>query len=314
MRRDDEDAAEGCEPLEEVGPAASEVDANRAEIKAGALEEAVHDAEIAADQEVSEQFPVETIPMGVDPTDGMPIPLDNGPLALAAPFTIDTVVCVEDEREYVEVWRGENDPGSIENLRDLRAWSRKRGARLSERSRFDAGVERDRLRFATDRVTRLFGVTVALLTRSEVAVVEPQRPWWLRWLRWLLRSGRTCYVVVRPRRERCRFFKRQVFSNDDQPDATKPGHKIIFSNCTVRRSVGGAFMSLRDEGVYACDYREPYDAASVEEHLDIRHRRKLRSDDHLHLLPLFGLTGEPHEVKPRPPASGSDATDKEGMR
>jgi len=104
--------------------------------------------------------------------------------------------------------------------------------------------------------------------------------------------------LVRPIRERCRYYKRQVFSNDEEQDETKFGHRIIFRNCTMRKSVGGAFMSLRDEAVYACDYRSPAAPESVVRYLDEPDGRQLRSRAHLKMVALFGLGAEPETYQP----------------
>jgi hypothetical protein len=100
------------------------------------------------------------------------------------------------------------------------------------------------------------------------------------------------FVLLHPRRDRCQNYKRQCFSNDEQTDETQPGHRILFRNCTERRSVGGAFMSLRDEAVYACDYRDPPDPRSTERFLDGPDRVHVRSHAHRRMVPMFGLEGE----------------------
>ncbi|MBW2672263.1 MAG: hypothetical protein JRD89_02455 [Deltaproteobacteria bacterium] len=48
-------------------------------------------------------------------------------------------------------------------------------------------------------------------------------------------------------------------------------------------------MTLRDEAVYACDYRDPPDPASAEKHLDSRDRKRLASSEHLELIRPFNL-------------------------
>ena len=140
--------------------------------------------------------------------------------------------------------------------------------RFEARSQYDRdGAERERDRYEPSRVVHLWGVEA-------------------------VKIGQGCFSPVRPVRERCRFYKRQVFNNDDQPDPTAPGHRIYFTNCTARRSVGGAFLSLRDQAVYACDYRVPPDPESVAKHLDSFDRRRLAEEPHKHLIPMFGLGGD----------------------
>jgi len=98
------------------------------------------------------------------------------------------------------------------------------------------------------------------------------------------------FILVRPLREACAHYKRQVTVNDDVPDEKEYGHRIVFRNCTKRRSVGGAFMGLRDEAIYACDYREPPHPESVRKYLDDPDRVHLGSDAYKRHLPMFGIT------------------------
>jgi hypothetical protein len=270
-RRPGEDDSEGTEPLEEVGPADCEAKPTMTEKRVGEMSnQGVAESEHRSDDEVAEQFPIEMIPMVPHPVDGIPVPADERHgIAKAPPFTYEHVVCVEDDRKFVEVFREEVDLyvkryGAIDSRleKDLR-----------HRSRFeDNGTEALRVGSTPDGVLTRFG--------HRVMTAGP------------------FYRLVRPVRERCIHYKRQVFSNDEVTDEKAYGHKIVFRNCTFRRSVGGAFMSLRDEAVYACDYRWPRDEASIEKHIDEPDRMRLRSRAHLHLLPLFGVTGEPSTLEP----------------
>lgn len=274
-RRPGEDDSEGAEPLEEVGPADCEAKPTMTEKRVGEISnEGVADSEHRSDDEVAEQFPIETIPMIPHPVDGIPVPADERHgIAKAPPFTYEHVVCVEDDRQFVAVF---NDEQKEFEERYGKLDDRLR-CRIGLCVRFnDDGTENQRRTYRADRVVTLFGQRV-------VQGEYPEE----RWL-----------VLVRPVRERCIHYKRQVFSNDEVTDEKAYGHKIVFRNCTHRRSVGGAFMSLRDEAVYACDYREPRDEASIEKHIDEPDRMRLRSRAHLHLLPLFGVTGEPSTYEP----------------
>lgn len=270
-RRPGEDDSEGAEPLEEVGPADCEAKPTMTEKRVGEISnEGVADSEHRSDDEVAEQFPIETIPMIPHPVDGIPVPADERHgIAKAPPFTYEHVVCVEDDRQFVEVFE-EEKPAF-----DARLRNGKLGNKLTLRSRFnDDGSKVERRVFTPEQVEMLFGQRVVKVNTAGY------------------------FVLVRPVRERCIHYKRQVFSNDEVTDEKAYGHKIVFRNCTHRRSVGGAFMSLRDEAVYACDYREPRDEASIEKHIDEPDRMRLRSRAHLHLLPLFGVTGEPSTYEP----------------
>jgi hypothetical protein len=98
------------------------------------------------------------------------------------------------------------------------------------------------------------------------------------------------WVPVRPKRERCKYYKRQILLNDDKKDG-EFGRQHICRNCTMRRSIGGAFLSLRDEAVVACDYRDPPDEESVRVHLDEKDKARLDGGEP-ERVPLFSLPTE----------------------
>jgi hypothetical protein len=98
-------------------------------------------------------------------------------------------------------------------------------------------------------------------------------------------------LPVRPLRERCRYYKRQVFpfQAEDTPSVGR-GMTEVARNCTIRRSIGGAFLSLKNEGVYACDYRDPPDPETTKRFLDDPQRKKLDDNAHLTKVPAFGMS------------------------
>lgn len=248
--------------------------ADACEFRANPGDDLAKDQEVSIREELLETFspqPIVTVPSAHD---GMPIPAqESTQLALAPPFTRETVVCVEDDTEYVELFSDE--------LLEFRGWNPSTEQPLlycgdtviwgdlhEARCRFDTdGTPRKRERFSPEQVVKRFGVFVA---RYE-------------------RDGRTAHLAVRPRRERCEFMQRQVMANDEQPNRDDFGHYVRYYNCTKRRSVGGAFMSLRDTAVYACDYRRPNDPDSIEQFLDSFDRKRLGEKRHLEMVPLFNL-------------------------
>lgn len=88
-------------------------------------------------------------------------------------------------------------------------------------------------------------------------------------------------ITVRPMRVRCVHYHRMITRSEDNPDI-----QIIYRHCTVRRSVGGAFMSLRDTTVLACTLRSPRDHLSEKKFIDDPERERLRSKRHLVMVPL----------------------------
>lgn len=275
--RDETDAPlDGDEPLEEVGPEGCQPKPKEVgQRPEDGPENAPQHSEFVPMDEISEQFPLVQIGVARDPTDGLPVPMDTQvALAIAPRFSMDSVVCLEDDREYVEMFESElkaslGSPGDL--FRSDIAGRVLAGVYVS----LDKAVFFDvRDAFETDgqsRARRRF-------PKSEVVS---------RWGFSLVDAHDGTFVPVRPARERCKFYQRQVFANDDVPDPRDYGHQIIFRNCTARRSVGGAFMSLRDEAVYACDYRTPHDPASIERYLDGPDRARLTAK--IEQVPLFGL-------------------------
>ncbi|MCP4240236.1 MAG: hypothetical protein GY772_06705 [bacterium] len=276
---------DGGRPVEEVGPTQADPGAPRCETKA-AVGGAPHDSHFMVGDEVHEGFPVEPLRPYIA-EDGLPsFDFPTPEQTEAIPFAYETVVCVEDDREYVEVfveeledrgWRLEGGRLNAEIAQMASPPGASRGSvqgpdvPLSVRSRYGLeGEERERRTFEPAEVEHLWGTHLAKLTTT---------------------SGSVRFLPLRMRRERCEHYRRQVFSNDEVPDPQEFGHKIVFRNCAARRSNGGAYLSLRDEGVYSCDYRSPRDEASVaaQDKIDAE---KLRDRPHLRRLPLFGLPGD----------------------
>lgn len=269
-RKDQED-----EPLEEVDAEGCQVTPDECEFSAAERDGTAPEAEFSLREEIFETFKPVTEILVESPIDGMPIPAnERSDCARAHPFTRETVVCVEDDTAYVELWQEELSG---------RGWAEKRGllgfgattfapaadsARTilaSARPQFDrAGEAKERKSFDPKDAVHAFGVS---FIRGEDGYVTP----------------------VRMRRERCKHWMRQVMANDDQPEPTEPGHLIRYSNCSARRSVGGALMTMRDEAMYACDYRDPYDAVTSEKYLDKFDRERLNSKRHLEMIRPFNL-------------------------
>ena len=252
---------------EEAGPADCSPSPADVDVAPGELDEPPHEAQFSVSEEMFEPFTPDVIPMVLSPEDGLPVPA-NEPAGLitVAPFTYEDVVCVEDDREYVEMFT--RDHAYVHKISADGEWTRWKGSgRLNDR------IVRSREEYTADGSARM---------RTSYQSFDVQH----RWGRTYVVGPMDDLILVRPRRERCKHYSRQIFSVDGEPDK-----KVLFRRCMAVRSTGGAFMSLRDEGVYACDHRDPPDPASVEQYLDGPDRRKLNSDDHKVRLPLFGIQG-----------------------
>ena len=306
---------DGQEPLEEVPAEQCETIALKAEVGPGERDGPPHESQHQVVDEVIEQYVPGEGRMGLSPVDGLPIPLDESPnLALAPAFSIENVLCLEDTRGYVEVFEEHLRPHEIEALARLCppsplaprltlalvslalaaacAW-----ILLSTGSPVPFVVAGGALAFAASRVLRASPRTLdGTTSRYDAVGREKQAAVYLtavvkgRFGAQYVRVGNRI-VVVRPRRERCENYARQMFANDDVPDKSAIGHSIIFRNCTRRRSVGGAFMSLRDEAVYACDYRDP-PAPESARILDAADANILKRSAERTLVPLFNLTSK----------------------
>lgn len=274
---------DGDDPLGEAGPVSCEASPADCEQLVVDGEASVDQCEYPAAAEIDEPFPVEALRTVLAP-DGLPDhSLEDPTQGEAAPFTYEGVICVADDREYVELFleevatrhratfaihaHGDGEIYDVDYLCHGAPIELKHRFRL--RMRYDAaGVERERTRFGRDEVVERWGAwTAARFDKREL----------VKFL-----------VFVRPVREVCRYYKRQLFPIDGEPTM-----KVIFRNCThpARRSIGGAALSLRDEAVFACDYRDPLDAIANAS-LDASDRKKLDTEPHRTRLPLFGTVGD----------------------
>lgn len=282
---DDDSVQHNGDPQEVAGPDGSEVKAGDAELDKADTIAPPAESQFGLRDELAEQFPMEQIVLGISPDDGMPLPMDSAEHLPTAPkFGPDTLVCLEDEREFVEVlgsddlvgarfsreveralYSREYDEYELRRKRKDSTYSSaaKASGFVPVRDEYDAdGNPTERRRFSPSQVIRKWGA-------SFVATAEG-------------------LLLVRPRRERCEHYKRMVFANDDT--AYKPGefgHQVVYRNCAARRSVGGAQMSVQDQAVYACEHRCPRDPASVSKFLDEPDRKRIAAN--VEMVPLFNL-------------------------
>jgi hypothetical protein len=287
------DTDDHVDPTEEVGPEASETTGGGAELPPGAHDAPPEESQVTFDDEMSEAFVVEASPLVPHPVDGLPVPTNEmkNSLALAPRFSIDNVVCIEDERSFVELFADELPPKST--------W--KEPMVVFDRPRFMAdGTDRSRLSFDPARVVRRWGHRFVHLTHDEWDALQ-ERLVGEFGDAFATAAGATTFataddgsppwVAVRPVRERCHHYKRQAFANDDVPNKNDFGHTIVFRNCLVRRSVGGALMSLHNQAVFACEYRDPPHQESVTRHLDEKDAERLRAV--VVEVPLFNIQDPP---------------------
>lgn len=245
---------EDADPTEEVGADHCEVDATGAEYEAGDQHlDGAEECEFKFSDELDDGMVMTATPMVISEADGMPVQADNGELRTPPPFTHKTMVCVEDARSFVEELLEPDQDTSLH---------------FEQRERFDSnGVEAEPMVFASDKVIVKWG-RKCVEQKSAYGVV---------------------YVPVKPVRPRCIHYMRQMMNNEEVVNEDEFGHRYVFRNCTMRRSVGGAFMSVGNCAVYACDYRDPPDPTTNKKYLDGPDEERLISLAHLIRVPLFGL-------------------------
>lgn len=270
-----EESVRTQDPTEEVGGEECNATAPEAEFQGGTLDEKPDGSHPKFSEELQDAYSPEPEKMVLDPIDGLPVPADENQAddtVFAPPFTFETMVCVEDDREYVEVFAEED---GVEELRRRIAFYKVSDG-MGKPLQGAPTIAELRLKYLPN------GTSVERKRFDPKEVIEL---WGLKFCK--DDDGRL--VMVRPLRERCIHYKRQVFSNDAVADYESQGGKIVFRNCMIRRSIGGAFLSLRDEGIFSCDYRSPHDHESTKRVLDDPDSNRLRSNAHKIKLPLFNF-------------------------
>jgi len=287
-----------ADPQEDADVSRCDTPLDRCEFRAGDLDgEGAQECEFTIMDELHEQMRVEPIRVIADPVDGLPHPVTRE-THFAPPFTYETMVCIEDCRQYVEVFAEEMAGlgwGLYERAgkHDEAMFMRVDCSTLSSRAVFTARNRTMSELGPLVAVRSMFGLRGHRQQRQEFEPKDVVERWGAFWVEANLDDDdRHVWFPVRPIRERCKHYKRMCVANDDQPDREAFLHYIRFRNCMMRRSVGGAFLSLRDEAVYACDYRDPPDETSVRKHLDGPDEKKLSDRPDLVKVPLFGLEGD----------------------
>lgn len=274
--KDTKDDPEGFEPTEEVGPDRCDATVPKTGLDIRMMDEETSYEQPKFSEELQDAYRSETAKVVISPEDGLPIPADeSSEMALAPEFTVEKVVCVEDESEYVEVFV-EEDVGRSYDARGRNRFQIISAYRVSEGMASVPGSPDVR------KLRRTYKPDGTLTDRERFLPEQTIEKWGLRFG---VRSDGTL-VHVRPRRERCIHYKRQILLQDGASDPDEKYTKTVYRNCMARRSVGGAFMSVSNEAILACDYRDPPDPDSIEKYLDNPDRTHLKGSQKK--LPLVG--------------------------
>jgi hypothetical protein len=196
-------------------------------------------------------------PVGVhtDPTDGLPSLVLPGDNVAAPPLTIETFVCMADEREFV--------------IRD--SW----GEVL-------VTFRADQVEISpTGRFYVLAGEILALedsdglrKVQATISALDPKN---------LDLSAR---VQMYPVRERCKFLIEQMMGFEGGAENVQV-HRLCALN---HDSSGGDFMSLRDEQVIACLGRQPADFVSADRLRKFNNKRIAEGAERAAAGGVFDLT------------------------
>lgn len=304
MSTDDGIPEEGTEPQERVGHEECDATEGQCEIERGEYDGPPEECDFSPREETIDAMPIEEIPVIRDPKDGLPRPVDRKiEEAIAPPFTYDRVICIEDARKYVELF--EDEAVLLPALSSYRTQS-KRNRHVRDRVHdADFGYawvsyqwDREHRQTPTGKLAATPDAVFYTQARWDEDGAERQRESWSPedvtelWGVKCVKIAQGSYRPVRPVRPACRYFKRQCFNMDGMLDPFEPGARDNVMHCTMRRSIGGAFMALMGQNVYACDYRDPPDPESVAVHLDPFDRRRADGRPDKEKVSLFGIGGD----------------------
>lgn len=93
-------------------------------------------------------------------------------------------------------------------------------------------------------------------------------------------------IHVQPKRRQCVHYVRQMVQFEHNPEV-----RMISRLCSARRDRQGAFMSVRDRAVWACDMREPPDPQS-QKLLDDFDEKKVKEGQARTFDSIFGKVSE----------------------
>jgi hypothetical protein len=124
--------------------------------------------------------------------------------------------------------------------------------------------------FDTFVVRNRFGEVIRTYDAKEVER-KPNGTWWVN-------PEDPC--EVEPIRPTCEHYVRQASQLENNPQ-----HKAFYRLCAARRTTEGAFMSVGNRGMYACDMRLPRDMAS-EKLLDDFDTKKVQQGKRRVYLPI----------------------------
>lgn len=241
--------------------------------------------------EVAEGFANEPLQKVIGP-DGLPTPVDPGQRSDIPPLSLKTLVCMGDFSKFVirggfgeviaefaldEVERSPNGSwrAKRELVLDRASLEIKRIKAFLEKHKNEDGVQH--LLNISDQA--LFTHALGQWSESNGAAARMSYGW----------------IEVEPIRPPCRHYVRQITQFEYNPE-----NDVVIRLCSARRTTEGAFMSVRDRKIAACDMREPRDLES-EKIIDDFDTRKIKEGAEREYFPIFGgfgPSGKPGDGKP----------------
>jgi len=213
-------------------------------------------------QMILDAFPGRADPIIFDPEDGLPRPDDGRSINATPPLTLETMVCLEDDRTWVEVFH--------EEVREM--YDSASPAEWKERARVhydaDGNSEWERRSFSKSEVVYRWGAPFVVVGGD----------------------GREILVPVRPVRPQCEHLVTRIDVNTDIDNQGRPASPV-FRFCEGFRTVGGAPWALMDENVLACSKRYPVDVPT-QNLIRKRTEEKIAQGNDKTVFPMFQRADE----------------------
>jgi hypothetical protein len=234
--------------------------------------------------ELAEEFRPEPIPrvMGLD---GLPtVALTENKSDIPA-LSTETLVCMGDISAFV-IRNAFGDPVATFETKEVErapdGGYRARRTLVEERMKFEVERVRKNVVGQSSVAAQMMCEHGTDLTKlSDREILSMTLGMWAQARRREIRIGAD-WIEVEPLRPACVFYGRQFSQADFNPEI-----RVMNRVCTARRDTAGAFMSLRDRAMWACDLRQPRDPVS-DQKLDEFDEKKMREGTNRTFLPIFG--------------------------
>lgn len=224
------------------------------------------DREVDPTEELAESFPVEPL-VRVLGADGMPETVTGDDPGHVPPLRRETFCCMADTRSFClrglwgeviasfEPHEVERAPGGAYRVKMALALERASFAIKRRLQEHEADM-RDHAALYADRTYAAEAALADILRAADQRVGHGNDIFRLK----AQRIATPEFLEVDPIRPQCQYLGRQLMQAKDLPRGTG-GLKgqIRLAVCTARRTLTGAFMSVRDTEVFGCDLRSPRD-------------------------------------------------------